>query len=133
MKDNLNDALKEITFALKPDYERITDAERDKVKTGPTLWDEIKDDIGNYGPQQDFELLDQDTRWIFYPVSKAAVHWARAKLPEHLDRWGAEGYVIPANEITLVVAAARRDNLMSEQDWINANEEAANQAVQWEQ
>lgn len=133
MKDDLNKTIESIGYALKPDYDRITDAPRDRVVAGPNHWDEVKDDVSAFGPEHDFELYDQDTRWVFYPVSKAAVHWARAKLPEHLDRWGAQGYIIPANEITLIVASARRDNLMSEQDWINANEEAANQAVQWEE
>jgi len=93
-----------------------------RCKPGPNNWDDIQAE--DFGPEEDFELHDHGSIWIFYPVSNAALQWCYKKLPEDAPRWGAKGYAIEARYIEDIVAGARRDGLMSEKDYEWAMEEA---------
>ena len=99
---------------------------------GPNTWDLAKDDVTQFGPEHDFEVENHGTIFIFTPVSKAAIQWCYAKLPEDCPRWGRLGFVVEHRFIAGVVAGAQRDGLMSREDYENACEEAHNQALQGE-
>ena len=89
---------------------------------GPNRWDDIQPE--DFGPEHDFELEDHDTFWLVTPVSEAALQWVYRYLPEDCPRWGAKGFKIEADYITLLVARMRQDNLMSRQDYENIMNEA---------
>jgi len=103
-----------------------------QTEAGPNTWDLAKDDSTQFGPEEDFTVDNHGSVFIFNPVSKAALQWCYAKLPEDCPRWGAKGFVIEHNYIEMIVAAAQRDNLMSRQDYEDAMEENHNQALQAE-
>ena len=98
----------------------------------PNTWDLAKDDITQFGPEHDFTVEDHGSIFIFTPISKAAIQWCYAKLPEDCPRWGTLGFVVEHNYIADVVAGAQRDNLMSRQDYEDAMEEEHNLARQWQ-
>jgi len=90
--------------------------------SGPNDWDNIA--AVDFGPENDYELIDIGNTVIFFPVSNAALQWAYKHLPENLDRWGSKGFIIEATNIDTVIAGAKRDNLMSEAEFDQAmNEE----------
>ena len=93
-----------------------------QCRPGPNDWDNITHE--DFGPEHDFELYDQSSIWIFYPVSNAALQWLYRHLPEDCPRWGAKGFAIEARYIEDVVAGARKAGLMSEEDFEWAMEEA---------
>lgn len=89
---------------------------------GPNNWDEVGPD--DFGPEHDFEILDHGSIIIFTPISNAALQWCYKHLPESAPRHGRVGYVVEPRYIDDIVAGARRDGLMSEEDFIWAMEEA---------
>ena len=132
-KDDLSDTLREITYALKPDYELHPGYTPTTIITaGPNHWNEVKDDPSAFGPAQDYELLDQGEDTIFWPVSRACLQWCYAHFPEHLPRWGSRGFKIETKHLPLVQKAAQRDKLMSEQEYTDAMEEMNDLSRQWE-
>jgi len=87
---------------------------------GPNSWEDVEP--SDFGPQQDFDLENHGSLWVFQPVSKAALQWCYAHLPEDCPRWGT-GFVIEPRYVDGVVDGARGDGLMSEDDYIEAMEE----------
>ena len=85
--NDLSLALRDIASAgaiLKPDYDRDAAAQREPLKAGINFWGDVTPE--DFGPEHDFELLDQFSLWIFTPVSKAALQWCYAHLPEDAPR-----------------------------------------------
>ena len=76
---------------------------------GPHRWHEMTE--ADFGSECDFELEDQITKWVFTPVSEAALQWCYAHLPEDMPRYGAQGFLIEAEHIKSVVGGALRDGL----------------------
>ena len=97
---------------------------------GPHRWHEMKG--GDFGPEHDFELEDHGTLVIFDPISEAALQWCYAHLPEDCPRFSTSAFLIEQEHIKGVVGGARRDRLMSRQDYIDAMEENHNLMTQWE-
>ena len=88
---------------------------------GPHKWANVTS--ADFGPKWDFELEDHITKWVFTPVSNAALQWCYAHLPEDCPRYGARGFLIEAEHIKGVTGGARRDELMSPEDYERAMEE----------
>jgi len=97
---------------------------------GPNDWDNIA--ASDFGPDADYEIYDHDDTVVFWPVSNAALQWCYKHLPEDLDRWGSKGFVIEAANIDAVIAAAMRDNLMSEAEFDQAMHEQHQLSLQGE-
>ena len=108
---DLNGTLKEIARAQIP-------------ASGPNDWTIVSPK--DFGPCQDFDIwpVPCTDNWIFKPVSRAATQWAYKHLPEDSPRYGKNGYVIELSAIGEVVRAAKRDGLMSEEQYIEACEES---------
>ena len=104
---------------------------RDPLQTppGPNDWDNIAPE--DFGPEHDFEVTNHGTIFIFDPISVAATQWCYKHLPADGPRWG-KGFVIEHRYIEAIVNGARRDNLMSLEDYENAMEESHNQSLQRE-
>ena len=100
------------------------------VPAGPNSWDMAKDDVTQFGPEEDFTVDNEGDIFIFTPVSKAAIQWCYAKLPEDCPRWSV-GYVIEHRFIADIVIGARRDNLMSREDYEQAMNEKQEIERQW--
>ena len=73
---------------------------------GPNGWANMTS--CDFGPRWDFELEDHITKWVFTPVSNAALQWCYAHLPEDCPRYGARGFLIEAEHIKGVTGGARR-------------------------
>jgi len=99
---------------------------------GPSAWDFVKDDPKAFGPEHDFEVIVEGSVVIFDPVSKAALQWCYAHLPEDCMRWGKVGYVVEPRYIDDIIKGAKRDGLMSRQDYVEAMEENHNLSLQRE-
>lgn len=99
-------------------------------KRGPHNWDTIQPQ--DFGPEWDFELENHNTKWIFTPISEAALQWCYCKLPADSPRYGAQGFVIEQRFIEQIVAGARDDNLMTPEDYEQAMQEASAIAHQGE-
>ena len=115
---DLNDALRSISYGLVEPHR----VQFPHCLPGPNNWDNIQPE--DFGPEHDFELFDHGSIWIFFPISEAALQWCYKHLPEDCPRWGAKGFAIEHRYIEDIVAGARRDNLMSERDYEDAQEEA---------
>lgn len=106
----LNDALKEIARA----------PQLLSSIAGPNQWAEVKP--SNFGPEHDFAVDYYEHTFVFRPRSKAALQWCYKSFPEDCPRHGP-GFVIEPDYIKAVVKAARRDKLMSLDDYTEACEE----------
>ena len=101
-------------------------------------WHEIAP--SDFGPTWDFETekyrIGDSTCLksivIFEPVSVAALAWCYAHLPEDCPRYGKRGFLIEAVHIKGVIGGARRDKLMSHNDYFEALEESHQQMLQGE-
>lgn len=102
----------------------------ERASQGPHRWHEMTG--ADFASRWDFELEDHKTLVIFEPLSEAALQWCYAHLPVDCPRFGARGFLIEAIHIKGVVGGARRDNLMSEADYIQAMEEMQQLNTQWE-
>ena len=98
---------------------------RKPVMAGPNKWHEITSD--DFGDEYDYEILDQGERWVYFPVSNAALQWACRFLPEDCPRWGCHGFIIdqpvdsPRSKTILDKLYA--DSLIS--DWDRKNHECS--------
>ncbi len=92
-----------------------------RTPAGPNSWDEITS--ADFGPNEDFTVRDEGSIFIFNAVSNAALQWCYKHLPEDCPRWGARGFAIEHRYIGDIVEGARRDNLMSRADYVEAMEE----------
>ncbi len=101
----------------------------ERASQGPHRWHEMTG--ADFASRWDFELEDHKTLVIFEPISEAALQWCYAHLPADCPRFGAKGFLIEAEHIKGVVGGARRDNLMTEADYIQAMEEMSQQ-TQWD-
>ena len=85
-------------------------------------WHEMTpDDFGDV----DYSTFEKGTNTIFWPESEAATQWFYARLPEGIDRWG-RGHVVETRWASLISLAAKRDGLMSE-DEFKENEQTQRQ------
>ena len=98
---------------------------RDKLR-----WHEIAP--SDFGPTWDFETEKYHDLVIFEPISVAALAWAYAHLPEDTPRHDKRGFLIEAVHIKGVVGGARRDKLMSHNDYFEALEENHQATLQGE-
>ena len=94
---------------------------------GPHRWHEMTG--ADFGPEHDFETENHKTLVIFEPISEAALQWCYAHLPEDCPRFGTRGFLIEAEHIKGVVGGARRDGLMTPEDYERAMQEDHNQSV----
>ena len=93
----------------------------ERSSQGPHRWHEMTGT--DFGPTWDFELENHIDLVIFEPISEAALQWCYAHLPKDCPRFGARGFLIETEHIKGVVGGARRDNLMTEDDFIRGMEE----------
>lgn len=107
------------------------DITQERLTAGPSQWALIKEQPAAFGPEEDFFIHRDGDRTVFCPVSKAALHWCYAHLPEDCPRYGATGFIIDAG-LDTILQGARRDGLMSDEDFTDAMEEAHNLSRQWE-
>jgi len=99
-----------------------------RCRPGPNNWDNITPE--EFGPEHDIELNDQGTIWLFTPISKAALQWCYAHLPDDAPRWGQCSYVVEHRFISDIVEGARRDGLLTKDDYekaMAAEDETAHQ------
>lgn len=97
---------------------------------GPHRWHEMIST--DFGPTWDFETENHIDLIIFEPISEAALQWCYAHLPVDCPRFGARGFLIEAEHIKGVVGGARRDDLMSQDDFLLAMEECHTAMLQGE-
>lgn len=96
---------------------------------GPNGWDDVTP--SDFGPEHDFDIEDHGSIVIFDCYSKAALQWCYHHLPEDCPRWGAQGFAIEANFAGAVIEGARRDGLMTRDDFRSAmeNEQESNRGL----
>lgn len=92
-----------------------------RAAQGPHRWDTIQP--SDFGPTWDYELENHITLWIITPISEAALQWLYCHLHEHIARWGAKGFIVPAKDLNEVVKGMTRDKLMSVDEYEQAQEE----------
>jgi len=85
---------------------------------GPNKWDEMQPE--DFGPQHDFDIEDHGSIVVFDCDSRAALHWCYKHLPDDCPRWGGTGFAIEHRFIGPIIEGARRDGLMSRQDYEEA-------------
>jgi hypothetical protein len=73
----------------------------------------------DFGPEHDVEVEDHGTIFIFTPISEAALQWCYRHLPKDAPRWGLNGYVVEHRFIDDIVEGARRDKLLTKEDYDN--------------
>jgi hypothetical protein len=120
--NDIIDAMKDISM---PRFDRF------HAKRGPSKWLEIHDDRNQYGKDYDFKILDGN---CFMPCSPAAQHWIWYVLPEDIDAvTGLDGYVgyVIEHGLEVLLDAADRDGLLSEDEYTKAMNEADEIARQW--
>ena len=88
---------------------------------GPHRWHDIQP--SDFGLTWDYELENHITLWIITPISEAALQWLYCHLHEHIARWGARGFIVPAKDLNEVVKGMTRDKLMSVDEYEQAQEE----------
>lgn len=96
---------------------------------GPSNWEEVT--VSDFGPEQDFDTEDHGSIVVFDCYSNAALQWCYAHLPEDCPRWGAHGFAIEEKFVGAIIEGARRDGLMSRQDFEAAMNEEQEQRRQW--
>lgn len=84
------------------------------------------------GEHGDFEITNRGPVKNFDPISDAAIAWAIEHVPEWVDRTGKRAFVLDADEMDAVVAAAERDGLISCEDFQEAMNELDAISRQWE-
>lgn len=82
---------------------------------GPHRWDTVQP--SDFGPTWDYELENHITKWVITPISEAALQWLNCHLHEHIARYGANGFIVPAKDVNWVVKGMTRDKLMSPEEY----------------
>ncbi len=89
---------------------------------GPHRWHEIT--ASDFGPEHDFHTQDHQSLVVFWPDSMAALQWCYAHLPQDMPKFGDRGFLIEREHIKGVIGSARRDGLMSPEDYAEAMNES---------
>jgi hypothetical protein len=80
----------------------------------------------------DYEVHDQVSIQIIYPVSNPAKEWCAAHLPGDCPRWMTYGYAIETNYAADVMAGMKRDGLVSEDEYEEAMNLEEEKLQQWD-
>jgi len=120
-KDDLTETIEDIGYGLKPDWDEKYVAPITLSRApGPNNWAEVGP--CDFGPQEDYFVIDHGEFSVFCPVSNAAIQWCYAKLPEDCPRYGL-GFKIETKALPAILKSAERDRLMSEQEYADAMNE----------
>jgi len=96
-------------------------------RPGPNNWSEVTE--GDFGRFYDFEVVSlRDGRNVFRAASEAALQWAYAYLPENIDRYEADGFILERGMLDSVLQMAGICKLV---DRIVAEQNEADQMA-WE-
>jgi len=118
-------------FGLTDDYSAHPVNTAERVKAGPNRYAMMKDRIYFYGDNFDYRIMDGD---VFMPACEVAQEWLRSKVGEDqhwytdLDGWCG----IAVSDLEAFKAAAERDGLIDEVDYVENMNEDQEKARQWE-